>query len=347
MSRRILVTFAAGFLGIVFCFGNAAQPGLRSAGGMAGFNLLFPEDSAAFQKIQMAKEKVDILLYPGFAVVKGTYWMSNSTGDTITMRTGYPINAFFSSRKNASDLTEIYFDELFELRVSIGGNPVAYQKKAFESDDARITSLTYEGDAEWYIWTTRFNPGETKIEVYFIVNTNDSNVSQGYNSASPNGFIYVLETGASWRPPIGEGIVRIKLNGGLTTEQVSGVSPDSVLKYSMADDYFYYAFEKLIPDHEDNLVITYGQRLKEFDFEGVIQKSDIYFNQLDEFTMVPYDPDGVTKIFPSPFEVSGSGNFFIGLIMFVAVYGLPILGIIFALIFIFWLLKRRKQSKMS
>jgi len=344
MIRRLTLSFSIVFLWIVLCFGNTAQPGIRTAGGMAGFNLLFPEDSSAFQKIQMVKESIDILLYPGFAVVKGTYWMANSTEDTITIKTGYPINAFFASTKNASDLTEIYFDKLFELRVSVGGDPVTYEKKVFQSDDSRIASLTYEVGPQWYIWTTRFSPGETKIEVYFIVNTNDSSVREGYNSASPNGFIYILETGASWKPPIGEGVIRIKLKDSLTPEQIKGVSPDSVLKYSVANDYFFYEFKDLIPDHEDNLVITYSQRLKEFDFERVTKNSNNYFNQLDEFSNVPFDPNGTIKIFPSPFEVSGSGNFFVGLIMFVAVYGLPILGIIFAGLIIFWFLRRRKES---
>lgn len=345
MIKRISLLWMALVLITSMGWANAAQPGLRMAGGMGGFTLLFPEDSASYQKIQMQEEQVSIQLYSGFAVVKGSYWMQNSTSDTITMRTGYPINAHFSTPRNTSDLAEIYFDELYQLKVLVNGAPVSYEKKTFEADDPNIDFFTYDQPPSWYLWSMSFPPGKTRIDVYFIVNTNESTVSEGYNRESPNGFIYVLETGASWKPPIGKGFVSVQLMEGLSVDQIKGISPDSVFKYSTAPEFLFYQFSNLVPEHEDNLVITYGKKVPDFDFEQVIGQTETYFTRVDGFAYLSEDPKGAMIVFPSPFEVSGSGNFFVGVIMFVALYGLPILGGLFLILMIFWFIRRRKNRK--
>lgn len=66
-----------------FLLANIAQPGIYNAGGNGVFSPVFPQDSAAFQKIQMVREEVYVQVYPGFAVVKGCYWMYNTTDETI------------------------------------------------------------------------------------------------------------------------------------------------------------------------------------------------------------------------------------------------------------------------
>ena len=76
-------------------FSNAAQPGFWNAGGTGNFSLLYPEDSASYQKIQMVKELVAIQLYRGYAVVKGQYWMYNDTEEEVNIKVGYPLNAHF------------------------------------------------------------------------------------------------------------------------------------------------------------------------------------------------------------------------------------------------------------
>ncbi|KAA3627444.1 MAG: hypothetical protein DWQ02_19715 [Bacteroidetes bacterium] len=324
---------------------NAAQPGLRMAGGMGGFTLLFPEDSASYQIIQMQEEQVSIQLYPGFAVVKGSYWMQNTTPDTLNMRTGYPVNAHFSTTRNSSELAEIYFDELYKLKVLINGEPVTFEKKAFEADDPNIHFYAHDQPPAWYIWTMAFPPGITLIEVYFIVNTNESTVSEGYNRENPNGFIYVLETGSSWKPPIGKGFVSVQLMDGLSVDKIKGVSPDSIFKYSTAPDFLFYQFSNLVPDHEDNLVITYGNKLPDFNFEQIIAQAETYFSRVDGFAYLSEDPNGELIVFPSPFDVSGGGNFMVGVIMFVALYGLPILGTLFLILFVLWFIRRRKNKK--
>ena len=329
-------------LGSITAIANTAQPGIRSAGGTGGFTLLFPEDSAAYKKVQMQKELVSIQLYPGFAVVKGEYWMYNSTKDLISMKTGYPINAQYSTRQNSSNLAEIIFDKMFKLSVSIDGHSVNPQPIDFEVDDPKIFSFAYNEPSKWYIWTTEFKPeSATKIEVYFIVNTNDSNIKLGYSSESFNGFIYVLETGASWKPPIGSGSIRVQLKDGLTVEDIKGVSPESIFTHFKSQDFLSYNFKDLIPTHEDNIVITYSERLEDFDFENIISKSETYFKTIDAFSKLTTDKKtGASIAFDSPFEISTLGMDLFLLLMF----ALPVLGMSAIVFTIFKIMKRRSRG---
>lgn len=122
---RVLQTIISFFILLMLC-SNAAQPGVWNAGG-GGFNLLFPEDSSAFRKIQMQREAIAIQLYPGFGVVKGTYHMRNSTADTIKIKVGYPVQGVYygQQRKNFDFEAELqesstYFSAIDELsRLSI------------------------------------------------------------------------------------------------------------------------------------------------------------------------------------------------------------------------------------
>ena len=325
---------------------NAAQPGIRTAGGAAGFTLLFPEDSTAYGKVQMRHEQVCIQLYPGFAVIKGTYRMFNDTGEEITMKTGYPINAFFSSTKNASDLAEIFFDKLYQLKVSVDGINMPFQQMDFQGNNPRIQSMDYDENAQWYIWTTTFKPGETVIEVFFIVNTNDSTVSKGYSKESFNGFIYVLETGASWKPPIGEGHIRVQLMEGLTQKDIKGVAPASIFHEVEDGAYLAWDFTDLSPDHEDNLVITYGHRVDGFDFDQVISRSGDLFNNIESFSKIERaDAVGAPVQFDSPFDISEAGNWFVGMIFFLAIYGIPVLIGIVLIFLVYRIIKRVRSNR--
>jgi hypothetical protein len=345
MIRRIVSVVVLTLIAVSFTFANTAQPGIRAAGGTGSFTLLFPEDSLSYKKVQMRKELVSIQLYKGFAVVKGEYWMYNDTEEVISMKTGYPISAqYTSSKNNASDLTEIFFDKLFKLKVIVDNQPVNYQKLEFETSDPKIYPVVYNEKPKWYIWTTNFNPGETKIEVYFIINTNDSKVSRGYSKESSNGFIYVLETGASWKPPIGAGKIRVQLMEGLTKKDIKGVSPGSIFNDHEAENFLEYSFENLVPDHEDNVVITYSKRVENFNFENITSQSSVYFKEVDSFSMITTDNSTNNLVdFDSPFDISNSGNIAVNLVMYFIVYGMPIIVGLIIILIIARIIKRRKR----
>ena len=317
-------------------FANAAQPGIRNAGGMGSFTLLFPEDSLAYQKIQMQKEKISIQLYKGFAVVKGEYWMYNEGSEDITMQSGYPIQAAYNTEKNGYKLTEIHFDTLYQLLVNIDGQIVKTQATNYEPENNRINHYNnYETDSKWHTWETVYKAnGITKIEVYFILETNNGNIAEGYDRQRYNSFIYVLETGATWKPPIGEGTINIALMDGLTSKDIQGISPNAVFKIDKEKDILCYSFKDLKPTNEDNIAITYHERNEDFNFKEIVEKSEIYFKKINDFSNKDIDTNLTDIVFDSPFDIPDTtakvlgGIFFGGIALVVVVFSLIIYFIV-------------------
>src|SRR5205085_12004918 len=102
------------------------------------------------------------------------------------------------------------------------------------NQQVNFTAATQDGrdrseTDNWYTWENSFPPQDsTHITVYFIVNTNNTTVREGYNTDERNGFIYILETGATWKQPIREGEIKIQLMNDLELEDIEGISPDSI-----------------------------------------------------------------------------------------------------------------------
>jgi len=307
---------------------NAAQPGFWGAGGTGTFSLLYPADSLQYKKIQMAKEIVSIQLYRGYAVVKGEYWMYNSTSDSVTIKVGYPLNSSFSSEYPSNYyLTDIRFDSLYGLRAYRNGEEVTILAESINNPDAGWAN------ENWYVWDNTFTPSDTTlITVYFIVNTNNTIIRQGYNNNYNNGFIYLLETGATWKQPIVEGEVRVKLMNDLSIEDIKGLSPDSLFMSDSKTGTLLTRFQNLSPTAKNNIIITYTENLDEFNFQDVLNNQNELFEHVDLFSSLQINESNlVRRKFGDPFEVS-STNWLISIFMFLLFAGGPFLLIIGAMI---------------
>ncbi|MDX2249104.1 MAG: hypothetical protein SF052_20120 [Bacteroidia bacterium] len=305
-------------------FPNAAQPGFWNAGGTGTFSLLYPEDSAEYRKIQMVWEKVAIQLYRGYAVIKGEYRMYNETSEAVSIRVGYPLNASFDGR--TANREEIHFDSLYALKAQINGQQV-------EIISQPVNDVGASND-NWYVWNTVFPPGDTTvIEVYFIVNTNETRISEGYGKDYNNGFIYLLETGATWKQPVVQGEIRLRLMEELVADHLRGVSPDSVFLLHKDAKTMVMEFHNLSPSGEDNIIIAYTPNLKNFDFASVITQKEVLFQEIDRFAQETFTPENFElHTFGDPFEVSSSAGWWIGVVFFLVVYGIPLLAIFIIII---------------
>lgn len=274
---------------------NVAQPGIYNAGGNGIFTPAFPQDSAAFQKIQMLREEVYVQVYPGFAVVKGCYWMLNTTDKRVQMNVGYPMNP-----QKGSDIgfrtVGFQCDSLARLQVRIDGSKHPELRMQPDPDFG-----------QWYVWDMDFAPKDTLlIEVFFIVNTNEAGVRQGYNGKQLNGFVYVLETGATWKQPIRQGWVGLQLMDGLDFDDVDGLWPDSVFQVNAAQRMIVRSFQDLSPKPDDNLVLTYGKVLNGFDFKSVVSRADQLYTAVEAFSKsLPQRLALTERRFDNPFEISG------------------------------------------
>jgi hypothetical protein len=325
-------------------FSNAAQPGIWNAGGAGTFFLLYPEDSLGFQKVQMVQEQVKVQLYRGFAVVRGVYQMHNPTSDTVSIRVGYPVNSSYDATPN-DRLTQVYFDDLHALRVRMRGKPVEVQKvESFERYQ------THSEKDEWYVWPARFLPGDiTTIEVDFIVNTNEASILEGYNRKSYNAFIYLIESGSTWKQPIGKGTILIQLMDGLTLDDIRGVSPSYEFLVNEEHNLLVWQFENLSPTAADNPVITYGEELVNNPFHTVKFKSDEYFRAIQAFNVAEaLALDLQPREFGDPYDPGTSmGGITIGVFILLSVFGLPLLIVLVVLIIGIVLYRRWKRRKRS
>lgn len=319
-------------------FANAAQPGIWNAGGMGNFSLLFPDDSLSYKKIQMTDELVSILLFKGYAVVKGEYRMYNETKDTITIRTGYPLNTNFNSETKGSYRNEIRFDSLYGLKVIVNSHPVQFV--SVPSDGKK----EYSKNDNWYVWNNTFPPGDTTlITVYFIVNTNDNIVRKGYTKDHYNGFIYVLETGATWKQPILNGELRIKMEDELNTEDIKGVRPDTV--FMVNEKIMQYKFWNISPAYNDNIIITYSEKAEGLDFENILSGREMLFKKADDFSKIQIDEGKLAwKKFGSPYETDSAD--WLSAIFILSVIGIPVLIIIvLAAVIVYIIVRLYKKSK--
>ncbi|MCU0388561.1 MAG: hypothetical protein MUE71_08145 [Chitinophagaceae bacterium] len=339
---KIFYLICVWLLAPVLLLANAAAPGFRSAGGTGTFSLLYPDDSAKYRHIQMVREKVSIDIYKGYAVVKGEYWMYNHADSSFSIRVGYPLNASYSLNDNSRYETSIFFDALYSLHAF--SNRV---QQAIISEP--VTHPTNEHDQNnWYVWNNRFEAKDTTyIEVYFIVNTNQATISKGYNKDKTNGFIYVLETGATWKQPIIQGEIRIRLLDGLDLDDIRGMAPGNV--FSTFGNMMLTRFNNLTPGPDDNIILAYGERQKNLDFASVIQQKEKLFNAVHQFSMLTVDNDRLqSHTFKDPYIVqSFGGGFFTSLLMLLAIWGVPLLILLIVIFAIYSFMKRRRQSNQA
>lgn len=313
---------------VVNASANTAQPGIFRAGGTTQFMLLYPGDSIGFRKVQMVDEKIAVQLYRGFAVVKGTYKMYNPTDVLLTLKVGYPVNSQVRGLGRGSTATEIFFDQLYALKSYSNGKENMLIK-------APIDSLQPMDDNNWYVWVDTFKPKDTTtISVYFIVNTNNAEIIQGYRNSQSNAFIYLLETGATWKQPILSGEVKIELMDELTIKDIKGLTPTSLFNVDAGRNILVYKFTNLSPTFDDNVALVYTPNMDHFDFAYISQKRNPLFASVDSFslrstselTLAPHT-------FKNPYDVEKTNW---GSLAFLGIFaGGSILG----LILLVWLIK--------
>lgn len=317
-----------------FLISNSAQPGVWNAGGSGSFTLLYPEDTVAYKKIQMKSENIYMQLYKGFAGVKGDYYFKNTSTDTLKIKVGYPINNVFENIDFHHQVNEVRVDGLYKIKGLINdGEAKLFQKPNSENDN-------------WYVWEIVFPPKEiTKFTVYFLVNTNNAKITEGYNSDEKNAFIYLIETGSIWKSPIENGNFYTQFKDNISIDNVKTSAPTSqyfnkkntILKFSLSD----YGKK---PD--PNFIVTYGKTLSDFNFKEITKNSEHYFKEIDDFSQQNFESYRFSEItLPNAYKVGGLGNASVGFLFYLGIYGIPILIGLIIIIFVTTLYKRLKKSK--
>jgi preprotein translocase subunit Sss1 len=323
MKRVLLISIAC--IGWLISSGNAAMPGMWGPGHGGRFYPLFKEDSIYFGKIQMQRELVLINLYPGFAAVKGEYWMYNTTDKPVTMRVGYPING----RYDAALVSNVMFEDIYRLTALVNDQP-ANVIKAAEGYDSVYRVIDQMQMNNWYYFTCTFAPKQlTKITVYFLTNNNDVALSKGYARDYGNAFAYILESGRAWAGKIESGQVLINLKDDLSIKDFRGVYPVNTLVGDKK--HLQFEFTNLEPDSSNNILLWYHPGKHEnFKFKTILANTTAYFKELDVFPLAEFHSAEFKKIDKDDFKPHDSSfTWFwillaLGLIVIGAVIGIII-----------------------
>lgn len=285
-------------------FANAAQPGIWNAGGTV-YTMLYPEDANTFKKIQMQQERIFIQLYKGFAVVKGTYVFKNTTNEHLQFKMGYPINGIYSGGEN--DLNQIILDSLSQFKIKANNKWLSLEKENHPDINNNTQNINAFSD-NWKVWQMQFTPNEIqKVEVYFIVNTNEARIRKGYNIEKRNAFIYLLESGSVWKKNIEKGEFYIQLMNGLTPENVQGISAGFDFKVNAQYKIFAGQKTNFTPTPKDNLIINYSQFNENFSFENVIKQTNELFAKIDQMSQLSFESLTYSNIvLGNPYEVEST-----------------------------------------
>jgi hypothetical protein len=291
------------------------------------FTPLFDEDSVHFGKIAMQKETVLINIYPGFAAIKGEYWMQNTTSTPITMTVGYPVKGVFEEDK----IGNIHFEDLSNLKVLVNGQPVQTSR----TGDTTRNLL----NQEWHYWKTTFAANSiTRLTVYFLTDNSNTVLREGYNTSNGNAFSYILESGRAWGGNIGNGQILIQLMDGLELDDIKGVLPDSTL---MGDNtHLQFTFSNLEPYPANNILIWYDRG--SIDFKSVSSKAENYFAVLDKFPIADFNQPAFKIVSKNDFEPASTNS----IIFWAAIIGglLLILGVLVTIIYFLFKVIRKAVS---
>ena len=222
---------------------------------------------------------------------------------------------------------------MYKIKGLVNGKEATLYKKPNAEND------------NWYVWEIAFPPNKIiDFTIYFLVNTNNAKITKGYNSEQKNAFIYLIETGSLWKSPIEKGNFYTQLKDDIAIKNAKASSPTKLffdkehrtLKFSLSN------YGKT-PD--PNYVITYSEKLENFDFKEITKKSDAYFKEIDYFSKNDFNTYSFNEIeIPNAYEVGGISNNIVGILFYLTIYGIPILLCILVLTLIIILYKKMKSK---
>lgn len=328
-----------------FAFANVAMPGFWNVGGNGEFVPLFQKDLVHLGKVQMQSESIKILIYKGFAIVKGEYNMLNLTDSVVDMQVAYPINSAYFDK----DIFSVHFQDLENLQIWIDGKQT--QSKLLNDKDQEKANIhtpkhLRSTPSNWYVWQMRFAAKSiTKITVYYMLNTNYATMKSGYNSEPNNGFAYILESGKAWAKNIEEGKILIQLKDGLKLKDILGIKPFNQFKANAQTQQLLYDFKNLEPDSSSNILMRYGEKIADFDYEKIKKDFAKYYQEIDKLSTESLDLSAFQPFKATDFKVhQWFGGFLVGIAFFLLAFGIPILLVVLGLMTLIFYFRKPKKS---
>jgi len=248
---------------------NVGMPGIYSISGGLTFVYYNPDEEFSSSNIEMKEEKINILLYQSFAVIKCQFFMINDSGTDIKLNTGFPKNELTPFR--TGELNPV-FEKLYSLKIEIDGKLI---DNIMEKEN-------------WYIWETDFPKNkETIIKVYYILDCRGVVVKKGYHGEQANGFCYIVESGKVWKDKIGKAGFYIKLMENLKGSDIFGFLPDNFL-YSSKYKTFFLERSDFEPSSDSNIILKYKKN-EILNIPETVNNSRSYYKIIDSINFGSMD----------------------------------------------------------
>ena len=242
--KTYILTFSIIFLALVLAnptHADAAPPAVPD-----GENILPGEE---FTMVQMVAEEVIIDVgstlkimyswvdegygyYPeGFLVAYNcTFWMVNQGEETENLAVRFPINTDYA-------LGKIEIES-----IKINDSPISWTE-----DD--IDSTTNHSRFNWAHFDVTFPPGE-EVEIKITYTT----ITHAWYSRANQSVSYILETGAGWYGPIGQGRIILRMPYKVTPDNIMMPYSDTPMG-EMTEYDMVWEFTNLEPTKQDNFDI--------------------------------------------------------------------------------------------
>jgi len=191
--------------------------------------------------IRMKSETVNIFIDVQKRI-EATFIMENPTPNPITITVGFP-----APNKKDLPFYNLENKNLFQFKVIVNGNNIdhIYQK---EIKNNSLYNKLYN-KCTWSYWECAFPPGDTKVEVLYNIETNNS-----YRRSTQNVY-YIFSTGSKWRDTIGNAQLTIHFPYEINPEQI--MAPTKPKVYIVDGNKIKWHFVDFEPDQEDDLHFEY------------------------------------------------------------------------------------------
>ena len=267
--------------------------------------------------------------------------MVNTSKEKLSFKMGYPINGIYNGGE--IDLNQVQLDSLYKFKVKSNDKELSIDKAVFEDSD----NVMVFNNENWLTWQMDFLPNQTNnVEVYFIVNTNQGQVTQGYNQKDTNTFIYLLESGSVWKQPIEKGNFIIELKDDLKLEDIDGISNHFNFKKHPTLNILFGNKNNFSPTPKDNLIITYFKTLESFNFEKVLANESQLFSTIDVLSIKEIPANLLVYEAQDPLKVEASAlGYFPMIVTLAIIYGPFILIGIFLILMIRFIYKKTQVNR--
>jgi hypothetical protein len=198
----------------------------------------------AVPPVRMAKESVDVHLYPWTAIVEASFEFESLSDEDVEIEVGFPCFGL----QDWSPIGSV--DPCLAFEVFADGLPV-------ETHSQRIDNSKFP---MWFVWTQKFPArATTRLKAQY------QTLLEHYSLASRIPFTYVLRTGNYWSGNIGEAIVRVHARC-IPLWAIREASPPG-FEVDVANNMIAWTFRDFAPKMDIGLLIS--SQAVQYAFDGI------------------------------------------------------------------------------